>query len=59
MVEKNGTISNPTIIEDIGDGCGEEAIRVVKPPSVKWKAAQVNGMPVRSVYRFPVFFRIP
>ncbi|PQL95167.1 energy transducer TonB [Apibacter adventoris] len=59
VVEKDGTISNPTIIDDIGDGCGEEAIRVIKLTFGKWKAAQVNGMPLRSVYRFPVFFRIP
>lgn len=59
VVEKDGSVSNVVIVRDIGEGCGEEAIRVIKLTSGKWKAAQVNGMPVRSVYKFPVFFRIP
>lgn len=30
IVEKNGTVSNVKILQDIGDGCGEEARRVIE-----------------------------
>ena len=30
VVEKDGSIANPRILRDIGGGCGNEAIRVVK-----------------------------
>ena len=30
VVTKNGRVADPTILKDIGDGCGEEALRVLK-----------------------------
>lgn len=58
VVERDGNVSQVTIIKDIGDGCGAEAVRVLKQTK-KWKPALVNGKAVRSIFRFPVVFRLP
>lgn len=58
VVEKDGSVSQVSIVKDIGDGCGAEAVRVIKQTK-KWKPAMVNGKTVRSIFRFPVVFRIP
>jgi protein TonB len=52
IVDKNGKISDVTLLRGIGGGCDEEAIRVVKGMP-DWKAGRQNGMPV------PVFFTLP
>ena len=58
VVEKDGAVSGIQVIKDIGDGCGDEVIRILKRTK-KWTPAKVNGLPVRSVYRLPVTFRLP
>ncbi|MDR3272580.1 MAG: TonB family protein [Flavobacteriaceae bacterium] len=58
VVEKDGSVSNIQIVKDIGDGCGQEVVRILKKTK-KWKAAMVNNAPVRSYYRLPVTFRLP
>lgn len=55
VVEKDGSISKPTIKRDIGGGCGEEALRVVKNMP-KWKAGKQRGKPVRSLFVLPIRF---
>ena len=57
VVEKDGTISNIKVARGIGDGCDQEAIRVIKlcPP---WKAGMQNGKPVRVAYSVPISFSL-
>jgi len=58
VVEKDGSVSNIQVTKDIGDGCGDEVVRILKRTK-KWKPAMVDGSPVRSYYRLPVTFRLP
>lgn len=55
IVEKDGTISTIKILKSLGFGCDEEVIRILNLSS-KWKPAQLNGKPVRSIYTLPVAF---
>lgn len=57
VVEKNGTLSDFKVIKGIGNGCDEEAIRVLKlsPP---WKPGMVEGHPARTAYVQPITFQI-
>ncbi|MFA7082618.1 MAG: energy transducer TonB [Bacteroidales bacterium] len=57
IVEKDGSISNIKIIRDIGEGCGEEGVRIVKLMP-KWKPAQQGGKSVRQQFVLPVSFRL-
>jgi len=52
VVNKDGKISDITLLRGIGAGCDEEAIRVVKKMPT-WKPGKQNGMPV------PVWFTLP
>ncbi len=57
IVEKDGSLSDIKIVRDIGGGCGEEAIRVVKLMP-KWTSGQQRGKPVRVKYTLPVAFKL-
>lgn len=57
VVEKDGSITNVSVLKDIGGGCGEEAIRVVKNMP-KWKAGKQNGVPVRVQFNLPIRFTL-
>lgn len=57
VVEKDGSITNPRLLRDIGGGCGQEAIRVVKMMP-KWKPGTNHGKPVRVQFNLPVNFSI-
>lgn len=57
IVEKDGSITNATIIQDIGDGCGESVLRAVKRMQ-RWHCATKNRIPVRYQVRIPVTFRL-
>lgn len=42
VVEKNGKISNIRVLKDIGGGCGDEAVRIIKAmprwvPGINWR----------------------
>jgi TonB family protein len=54
VVNANGTIDNVSLLRDIGGGCGEEAVRVVKLIP-KWKPSNQTGA---VKYYLPVKFRI-
>jgi protein TonB len=56
VVEKDGSIGNITVLKGIGDGCEEEATRVVK--KMKWKPGKNHGIPVRVPFTLPVKFTI-
>jgi periplasmic protein TonB len=55
VVNKDGSITNASILRGIGGGCDEEAMRVVKnmPP---WKPGKQNGIAVPVYFTLPVHF---
>lgn len=57
IVEKNGTLTDFKVIKGIGDGCDEEAIRVLKL-STDWKPGLADGKPVRTSYVQPITYQI-
>jgi TonB family protein len=54
-VEKDGTLTDIRVTREIGGGCDEEALRVMKL-SPKWKPGMVNGVAVRVAYSVPINF---
>ena len=57
VVEKDGSLTDVKVLRDIGSGCGEEAVRVVKSMP-KWKPAKQRGKPVRMQFNLPVAFTL-
>ncbi|MCF8298965.1 MAG: energy transducer TonB [Saprospiraceae bacterium] len=57
IVEKDGSISNISILKGIGSGCDEETIRVLKLMP-KWKAGTNKGEKVRVFLTMPVKFKL-
>lgn len=57
IVEKDGSISNVSILKDIGGGCGEEAARVVKMMP-RWSPGKQRDKAVRVTMSMPVEFRL-
>ena len=55
IVERDGSISKPVIKRDIGGGCGDEALRVVKSMP-KWAPGKQRGKPVRTQFVLPIKF---
>jgi len=57
VCERDGSLTDVRVVRDIGDGCGDEAVRVIKG-SPKWKPGIQNGRPVRVQYSVPVSFTL-
>jgi periplasmic protein TonB len=57
VVETNGSITQVTLLKDIGGGCGDEAMRVVKAMP-KWNPGKQNGTAARVQYQLPVRFSL-
>ncbi|MCR5821288.1 MAG: energy transducer TonB [Bacteroidales bacterium] len=57
VVETDGRITNPRLLRDIGGGCGQEAIRVVKSMP-RWNPGKNNGQPARVQFNLPVNFTL-
>ncbi|MBQ6724973.1 MAG: energy transducer TonB [Bacteroidales bacterium] len=57
VVDKDGTIINPKVARDIGGGCGEEALRVVKMMP-KWKPGDQRGEKIRTQLTLPIIFEL-
>jgi len=57
VVEKDGSITSVKVVRDIGGGCGEEAMRVVKM-FPKWNPGKQRGRPVRVQFNLPVKFKL-
>lgn len=53
VVEKDGSLGDIKIVEDLGYGTGEEAVRVLKKAS-KWTPGIQDGLPVRVQYTMPI-----
>ena len=57
VVNKEGDIDDVKVLRSIGDGCDEEAVRVIhKMP--KWKPGKNNGKLVNVFYNLPVTFQL-
>lgn len=57
IIDTNGDITDAHIIRDIGGGCGEEALRIVKLMP-RWSPAKNGGHAVRTLFNLPIFFDI-
>jgi TonB family protein len=57
VVERNGTLTDFKIIKGIGNGCDEEAIRVLKL-SPSWKPGTAGGNSVRTSYVQPITYQL-
>ena len=53
VVDVDGSLTDFTIVKDLGYGTGKEAIRVLKK-CPKWTPGSQNGIPVRVVYTLPI-----
>lgn len=61
VVEPNGHTSQYKLLKDIGDGCGEESLRVLKAleeAGLRWEAGLVQGKPARIRQTLPIRFRL-
>ncbi len=61
VVEKDGTISTPKVLREIGNGCGDEAVRVVKlmeEQNMRWTPGKQNGKAVRVQFNLPVRYKL-
>ena len=57
VVEPDGSISNISVVRDIGAGCGEEAMRVIKKMPA-WNPGKQRGRAVRVMFTLPVRFKL-
>ena len=56
IVEKDGSLSDITVLKSIGGGCDEEAVRVLKLTG-NWNPGKQNGIPVRVRMSIPFCFQ--
>lgn len=57
IIEKDGHLSNITILRSAGYGFDEEALRVLQLAKA-WKPGMQNGQPVRVRYELPINFQL-
>ncbi|NDV67594.1 energy transducer TonB [Dysgonomonas sp. 25] len=57
VVDKNGNISNVTVLKGINPSCDREAVRVVKSMP-KWIPGRQNGNAVAVYFNLPIVFRL-
>jgi TonB family protein len=57
IVQTDGTLTDHEIVRDIGGGCGEEALRVIKLMPRWMPAIDHKGRPAKQAYNMPVKFR--
>jgi len=56
-IDRDGNVTNPAIEEGIGNGCDEEALRVINLMP-DWQPAKVNGNAVDMEILLPVQFKL-
>lgn len=57
VVDKDGRVTEPTVVREVGGGCDEEALRVIKNMP-KWIPGKQQGKAVKVRYTLPVRFRL-
>lgn len=61
VVEKDGSISNPQAMGDVGGGIQEEILRIanlIQRFPTKWTPAKKDGAAIRTVYELPIEYRL-
>lgn len=61
IVDSEGRVINPEIVRDIGGGCGEEAVRVVKlmnNQNIRWVSGKQDGQNVSVIFNLPIKFQL-
>ena len=58
VIEVDGSVTNVKILQGIGGGCDEEAVRVTREMP-KWSPGKRSGRPVRVIVKMPIVFGIP
>lgn len=61
VVEKDGSLSNFKLLRDIGAGCGEEVLRVVRlmnEQQLRWTPGKQRGRDVRVQMNLPIRFKL-
>ncbi|MEL7124254.1 MAG: TonB family protein [Bacteroidota bacterium] len=58
IIDRQGQVQNPKIVRDIGGGCGDEALRIVKMYNQWAKAGEMEGKPVNTLYYLPIKFSL-
>ena len=56
-VEKDGSVSNVRLLRDIGGGCGQAAVEVVKNMP-RWEPGRQSGKAVRTQFTLPIDFTL-
>ena len=56
LIDKSGNVTNVKVLRGIGGGCDEEAVRVIKLTSGKWKPGKQGGKPVKVTMTIPIQF---
>jgi TonB family protein len=57
IVNTDGTIEGIELVQGIGGGCDEEAIRIIKS-SPSWTPGMIKGKAVRTRMKIPIGFRL-
>ena len=61
VITKTGEVSSIQVLRDIGDGCGEEVVRVLESMNnmpAKWTPGTQRGQNVNVEYTLPVVFNL-
>ena len=61
IVEKDGTISSPEVLRDIGGECGAEVLRIINgmnQVNLVWTPGKQDGQIVRTKFNLPVKFKL-
>ncbi|MBE0648673.1 MAG: TonB family protein [Bacteroidales bacterium] len=58
VVEVDGTVTNVKLLQGIGGGCDEEAVRITREMP-KWSPGKRSGHAVRVLVKMPIVFGIP
>jgi len=56
-IEKDGSVSHVRVLRDIGGGCGEAAVEVVKAMP-RWEPGRQSGKAVRTLFNLPLRFQL-
>ena len=57
VVDRDGSVANVKVVEDIGGGCAEAVVEAVKNMP-RWKPALRGKKPVRTQFSLPVSFNL-
>jgi periplasmic protein TonB len=57
VVEKNGSLTEVSVLKGIGGGCDEAAVKIIQKSAV-WKPGKQRGRPVRVRMVVPLTFKI-